>query len=233
MNEMLRLACRKAGKILQSDALLDKYASDYYNYGRENILCECPKCKCPAAGGRRYSFVYIDESRRLMYFDVPKAASTTIRNAFFQNRSSASMRNPKRGLDEYTKFTFVRNPWDRMVSNWKMFTSQPARIGQLRSMTNKDLKKFDDFVYFAITMSNHHWQPQSMFTPEKLDFIGKLETFDDDMNNLRELVGEAPLNLKKHNTTHRKRYQEYYSTSLVDVVADYYNEDIAKFGFRF
>jgi hypothetical protein len=41
------------------------------------------------------------------------------------------------------------------------------------------------------------------------------------------------LNLKKHNTTQRKRYQEYYSTSIVDVVADYYNEDITKFGFSF
>lgn len=143
------------------------------------------------------------------------------------------MRNPKNGLDQYTKFTFVRNPWDRMVSNWKMFTTQPARIEQLRSMTGNDLGKFDDFVHFAIGMSNHHWQPQSMFTPEELDFIGKLETFDDDMNRLRELIGEAPLNLKKQNTTQRKRYQEYYSSSLVDVVADFYKEDIEKFGFSF
>ncbi|MBT7067813.1 MAG: sulfotransferase family 2 domain-containing protein [Verrucomicrobia bacterium] len=171
---------------------------------------------------------------KLMYFDVPKAASTTIRRALFQNKSSASLRNPKKELASYLKFTFVRNPWDRMVSNWKMFTTQPRRIAQLRTMTNEDLTEFDHFVEFAVSKGNHHWQPQVLFTPDKLDFTGKVEHFDRDMNRLLRAMGREPLELEKRNTTNRNHYHDYYnSPSTIDQVAKLYRDDIERFDYQF
>ncbi len=233
MNEHLRLFCWKAGKRLKNDPILKKFAPHYFKYAKENIPCECPACKCPAGSFYRYSFAYIDEIQKIIYFDVPKSASTTIRRAFFDNKTSMSMTNKKDSLESYFKFTFVRNPWDRMVSNWKMFTTQPTRINQLKTMTDDDLSKFEDFVHFAIKKPNHHWQPQSLYTPEKLDFIGKLETIDTDMNKMRELLNQAPLKMEKHNSTKRNEYQVYYTPSLIDLVAEFYQEDIKKFDYIF
>lgn len=225
--------CWKVGKKTKNTGLLERSAPHFYQFARDHIACDCPKCKCPARSAWHYSFVYIDEPAKLMYFDVPKSASTTIRKAFFDDRSSASLRNPRKGVESYLKFSFVRNPWDRMVSNWKMFTTQSARIEQLRSMTLKDLSRFEDFVDFAVANANHHWQPQVMFLPETLDFIGKLECFDEDMNRLLSLLGKDPVDLKKRNSTRRDRYQEYYTPRSIEVVSDYYRKDIEMFGYRF
>ena len=88
MNEHFRLACWKAGKLLNNDQILKKYAPHYFKYAKANIPCECPACKCPAGSFNRYSFAYIDETQKIIYFDVPKAASTTIRRAFFDKKKS-------------------------------------------------------------------------------------------------------------------------------------------------
>lgn len=233
MNERIRFACWKAGKKLGSNRLKNKFAPESYKYAERHIPCVCPGCKCPAGSHCRYSFVYIDESHRLMYYDVPKSASTTIRKAFFGNELSASMTNPKYDLEKYFKFTFVRNPWGRMVSNWKMFTTQPSRIAQLKTMTREDLSRFEDFVYFAIKNSNHHWQPQAIYTPKNINFIGKIESFDVDMERMLTLISKSPKEMGKHNSTQQIRYQDCYTPSLADVVAEFYLDDIERFDYQF
>jgi hypothetical protein len=233
MNENIRSAGWTVGKFLKNTNLLDRFSPDNYLHAKAYISCECPTCQCPARSACRYSFVYIDEGKRLMYFDVPKSASTTIRKAFFDNKLSASMTNPQTKRGDYFKFAFVRNPWDRMVSNWKMFTTQPPRIDQLKSMTDADLSNFGDFVDFAIRKSNHHWQPQALYVPEDIDFLGKIETFGEDMGKLLELTHQPPLELGRHNSTERKKYQDYYTPELVDVVGAFYQDDIKRFDYQF
>lgn len=210
------------------------YKPRYYRYAQRKIPCECPLCLCPYRGTGAYSFTYISEQKRLIYYDVPKCASTTVRTVFFGNDHALSLRNPKGNLDRYFKFSFIRDPWDRMVSNWKMFTTQPYRIKQIRSMTDLDVSRFEDFVHFARRTKNHHWQPQLLYLPDKLDFLGRLETFDQDFERLCEAIGvtRMPRPVRRNNTA-RSRYQDYYTPKLVDVVAEMYAADIDAFGFEF
>ena len=235
MDEKLRLFCLKLSKKLRNEKLVNLFAPHYYRYAQKNIPCHCPICECPYRKTLKYSFVYMHEGRKLIYFDVPKCASASIRKFFFRNRNSLSMRNPEEELDKYFKFTFVRNPWDRMVSNWKMFTTKPLRIKQLRSMTDRDLTEFKDFVQFAAHTKNHHWQPQSLYLPEKLDFIGRLETFNEDINRLLDTIGREGMHqpIGHFNKINRKKYWEYYTPSIVDLVAEMYSEDIERFEYRF
>ena len=189
-------------------------ASHYYKYARKNIECQCPLCKCPSQGAMKYSFVYICEERKIIYYDIPKCASTTIREEIFNNNNKLSMSNPSLELNKYFKFSFVRNPWDRMVSNWKMFTNKPYRIKQLKSMTSKDVSKFKNFIRFARERKNHHWQPQYLFLPDKLDYLGKVENFREDFSYVLSMIGENPREVKKHNTTKRDSYWNYYTPEL-------------------
>jgi len=112
---------------------------------------------------RLYRFVWVSEEHRTMYWSLPKCGSSTIRAAMFDRDRRLSLLNPQQSLDSYFKFTFVRNLWDRMVSNWKMFTRVPFRIRQIESMTDRDVSEFPDFVDFAWLQPNHHWQPQALF----------------------------------------------------------------------
>lgn len=206
----------------------------YYRYARENIECQCPLCHCPYRGSLRYSFVRVLEESRLIYYDVPKCASSTIRYLLFNNDHRLSLRNPRDDIGEYFRFSFVRNPWDRMVSNWKMFTTRPSRIAQIRSMTDDDVSSFEDFVHFARRMKNHHWQPQVLFLPDELSFLGRLETFDQDFARLCESIGmEVPTLPEKRNATERAHYSDYYTPALVEIVAGMYRDDIERFGYSF
>ena len=224
---------------------------NFYDYAKNNIPCEFVTCNCPSARSIRnfrsirerirkkiknikpYSFTYIDEEKKLAYFDVPKSASTTIRNFFF-NKNPLDYRKKYHGsLDSHFKFSFVRNPWSRMVSNWKMFTTQPKRIYQLKSITSSNLNRFEDFLYFTTKVKNHHWLPQTLFIPQEVDFIGKIESFNEDIKNIFEYVQKPYKKLEKRNKTFESDFRKYYSNQTKDLVAEIYKEDIKRFKYNF
>jgi len=224
--------------IIKSSNILTKqyyyfYNPFYYNYAKENIKCDCSLCGCPGINNYEYSFVYICEKRKFIYYDIPKCASTTLRYLLFQNNNSYSMRDPRMDLDSYFKFAFVRNPWDRMVSNWKMFTSKKFPLKQLHTMTNRDLSRFEDFVNFSVNNHNHHWQPQVLFLPDNLDYIGRVETFEADYKYICNNIGIRAESIEQMNKTDRKSYWNYYNKSTLDLVSKFYSKDIERFGYNF
>ena len=201
------------------------------------IPCACPLCGCPAAGARgNYTFCYVNGP--LVYFDVPKAASTSIRRAFFGPDESMSLRDappPGAGF----RFTVVRNPFARALSNWRMFTTQPARIRQLRSMGGDPDATFAQFLRFAGTTPNHHWVPQSAYVPRDLDLVGRVETFAADFARIRAaatgfgLTGLAATPPHLNGTGDAGAYADHYDPETRELVARHYAEDLARFDYRF
>jgi hypothetical protein len=188
--------------------------------------------------------VHVSEAPRFIYFAVPKCGTTTILHELFGRRhaAAAAPRDPEGDLDDYVKFAFVRNPWARMVSNWKMYTSQPPARAQLRSAPDRDLaelqklERFESFVAFTAEEQNHHWQPQTLFLPEKLDFVGRLESFDDDFRRLCSLLGRTPPATtlpRRHASGSSTPYWEHYTPALVEAVAEAYSSDIEAFDYSF
>ena len=201
------------------------------------IPCACPVCHCPAAGGVAYSFRYVDEDRGCLYFDVPKAASSTIRAKLGIGKlpHPTSLVDPARPRTAYFAFTVVRNPWDRMVSNWRMFTTKPLRKRQLRAMTDRDLTAFADFVAFALETPNHHWVPQVNFVPEDVDFTGRIEDMATTFATLAKRIPYFDPTDEKVNVTAGSGadYRPHYTDALADTVGAFYAADVARFGYRF
>ncbi len=100
-------------------------------------------------------------------------------------------------------------------------------------MTNKDLSNFEKFVHFAAQTKNHHWQPQILYLPDNLDFLGKVENLDEDFSKLCLAIGERPAHVRKMNTTERTEYSHYYTPQLIELVSEMYSEDIKLFGYKF
>lgn len=213
----------------------------YFHYALENIPCEFPNCKCPYKKKEigRYSFVYIHEQLSLIYYSVPKASSSSIRHNFFNNNHVLSIANSKRSEENYFKFTFVRNPWDRVISTWKMFTQRPNLKMQLENLTGKWDYTLGGFLDVIANYQNHHWQPQSIFVPENIDFIGYLDTFEEDMMKLHFLL-KIPFNRnlwknKKNKTIRNSNYQDYFkhNQQLIEKVHEIYESDIKRFQFKY
>jgi hypothetical protein len=232
MNDPLRVGPRGAER-----ADVAASASVYYQYAQRNIRCDSALCHCPARGVGSRCFVFVSEERRFIFFAVPKCGTTTILHELFGGRHTSPPSDPEQDLGEYLKFTFVRNPWDRMVSNWKMFTTEPPARAQLRSTTDRDLaelERFETFVSFTNEANNHHWQPQTLFLPEKVDFVGRLESFDRDFERLCSLIGrDDTIARRRRASGSASPYWEHYTPELVDTVARTYSADVEAFGYEF
>jgi len=235
------LDSRSVDDWLMSDQTNQAIADNrYMRHARAKIPCHCKLCRCPA-NAADYTFTYVCEKRRFIYYDIPKCASSTIRHKLFGDPyplpHEESLVGPEKPLSEYFKFAIIRNPWSRMVSNWRMFTTQPFRIAQLATMTNQDLSSFPDFCEFAVNHPNHHWQPQVNFLPDTPDYLGRMECMDESLKAIAARIPDFdPVNLVI-NGTHVSddpwHYRSYFDQYTLDLVTKFYQQDVDSFGYAF
>ena len=155
-------------------------------------------------------------------------------------------------FDSYLKFSFVRNPWDRMVSFFK-YLGAPQKHGFKEFLMNE----FKNYIW-----TRHHWfvGPQSEFVCDAqgkalVDFIGRFESLQDDFNHVCQQLGLSFLELPHRNKSKNRRlknalrpklflsqdqrvpvfrhYQDYYDDESKEFVAELYRKDIEFFKYRF
>ncbi len=143
-------------------------------------------------------------------------------------------------FDQYFKFCFCRNPWDRLVSLYSYYlqildyqTSRRPKKG-IPGM----LESFEKFVRLSNpenpsspVPSQLQWIMDENEIPN-VNFIGRFENFTEDWNKVCKIVGiNKPLphlNKSAHN-----RYQTYYNDELIQIVEEKYKEDVEFFGYEF
>jgi len=139
------------------------------------------------------------------------------------------------------KFSFVRNPYDRLVSAWShkiIRDKHKLRELPFKKFIEQHLINMDvDFNTFNITNNAfvHHFS--SLMNPkycvEELDFIGKFESFQKDFNTVCNIIGIPTRRLPRTNSTKHKHYTEYYDDESRQIVAEKYAKDIEYFGYEF
>jgi hypothetical protein len=140
---------------------------------------------------------------------------------------------------EYFTFTIVRNPYDKMVSQYKYFTeSQNAKPTKkvkeyFKGYTfKKFLKKFYTKPY--VGDSTHRIIYMDMLHPvDQIDFIGRFENLQEDFDIICEKIGIPQQQLPHNNKTEHKHYTEYYDDETREIVAEKYAKDIEYFGYKF
>lgn len=210
------------------------------------MKCSFKYCSCPAAQKLKgqplaYTFRYVHEGLGLIYYNIPKNASTSIVSAFYSSLNFPSLQPPQKPLAQYFKFAVCRNPWDRALSNYKMFTGhskdpqEVIKVKQIKEFVkNPEKMSFLEFLHFTNTHDNHHWQTQYSFLEgADLDFIGRMENLQHDFNIICDKVGAHNKKLPHKNTTKRKHYSEYYDDETKELVAEKYAKDIEYFGYKF
>jgi hypothetical protein len=187
-----------------------------------------------------------------IFIHVPKNAGQSIRNSLFENLLPGHMKAytyqlifPKRIYDNYYKFAFARNPWDRLASAYLFMKSGGAhekdRLWSEKMLTIYE--SFDSFVKNGLQKDEvqawPHFRPQVDFLRGQngrieLDFIGRFENLRDDFNQIRDHLGlSAELLFINKTKTKREPYQTYYSDELREIAANVYKEDIEVFNYKF
>ena len=165
-------------------------------------------------------------------------------------------------FNNYFKFGFVRNPWDKMISLWlyiedhnfySFLSDHTVGIQARRnySFWDKysgssmeeyvDLNKlcptkisFECFLlYFFNTDMKVIFESGSSFN-KHADFIGKYENLQDDFNFICDKINIPRSKLKFKNKSKRfKNYKKYYNERTKNLVGDIFYDDIKKFNYIF
>lgn len=210
------------------------------------IKCMTNGCSCPSAAGkkRQYTFKYINNQHHFIYYDIPKVGSSSLRRMLFPK--SWPLSNVSPCIDsvqaniipevEYISFTFVRNPYDRILSAWKYFTNDSWAVGRMKknNITFNPNTTFEEFLDVAVNQhADHHWQPQCDYVPHDVQFIGRLENFQNEYNDLCDLIGIPKSTVLHEKKSNRDHYSTYYNDKTKKIVDDVYSQDIKRFGYTF
>jgi hypothetical protein len=209
-----------------------------------------------------YSFIFYGKSRsfivsdrkKVVYIVVPKTGCSSIKSSFTDGTENESLPMHKqisrkfhkiylnRQQKNYFKFSFVRNPFDRVVSCYvhKIEKNENALRGlYLPGIRIKNNETFTSFIHKVSLIpdlfADGHFQSQysilHRYGKPLYDTLGKFENLIDDFEPIRKTYNLLPLphihNMKKGD------WREYYtSRELVDMVYNRYKKDIETFGYQ-
>jgi hypothetical protein len=140
----------------------------------------------------------------------------------------------------YFKFTFVRNPWEQVVSAYH-FLKETFRDNPQVAADESDvaflmpLVDFTTFVRVRRYFSNEY-NMLAHVTDEAgnllVDFVGRVERIDEDFPEICRRIG-IDVKLPHANRSRHQQYREYYTAETRDIVARDFARDIETFGYSF
>ena len=225
------------------------------------------------AGYIRSRMLISHEEPKFIFIHIQKTGGVSISNLL---RRYIPTTTPGRGLrhisarralkqvenpDDYFKFAFVRNPWDRLVS-WYIMIDEARRgvaDGTAGPMRRRLIKKnnlfkyvlrcgptFDEFVknctekqwmgncYYSFTFN------QLRYLTDKngevlVDFIGRFENFEKDISHVFDMLGleASKLEIPHENRSTHSHYSEMYTPETREIVRKRFRRDIEFFGYEF
>ncbi len=136
-------------------------------------------------------------------------------------------------FERFFSFSFVRNPWDREVSEYHYALRGPHR----RHREVKGLKDFDDFLNWRFTSDIKSCKTQRSYLVDingklLVDHVGKVHSMDHDFNEICKMLN-IEATLERKNRSDHRRYVDYYKERTVKMVEEVYKEDVETFGFAF
>ena len=191
------------------------------------------------------------DRHQCIFIHIPKCAGNSISKSLFATSTTHRtaldyqlIYSPKEYKVRF-KFTFVRNPWDRLVSAY-YFLKGGGLNQQDMAWSNQHLSKFNTFDSFVCQWVNKnnvrtgwvHFRPQYLFIcnaltkSSQIDFIGRYESLNRDFQYVARRLS-IPAELVHLNAARaiRPAYHTFYTPKTWQIVAKAYSEDIQLFGY--
>ncbi|HEY0230355.1 MAG TPA: sulfotransferase family 2 domain-containing protein [Dokdonella sp.] len=135
-------------------------------------------------------------------------------------------------FDDYFKFAFVRNPFDRFVSYCAFVSRDTGHFERsplaFMKYVVKELRPLERVLY----------RPQHELLTDAdgrllVDFVGRTEQMQTSYDEICARLGIAAATLEQVNASSHNPYWSYYDEELVDLVGAQYQTDLALFNYRF
>lgn len=142
-------------------------------------------------------------------------------------------------LESAFKFTVLRNPWDRMISQY--FFRRQKLAGFVNAPDERDLPLDEEIFRKQLNKQVGYRQyicarnadgRLRQIEEHAIDFFVRFEHLQDDMDVVADKLGIARTQLVQRNATRHRPYASYYTESLHSAVAEHFATEIAYFGFK-
>jgi len=198
----------------------------------------------------------ISHDLRSIFVHVQKTGGSSIRDALgmaqfdaHKHRFASELRAIY-GADtwnQYFKFAFVRNPWDRLVSWWEMMRRNVVEGRPRNGFQRYVMERAGTFAEFLQQCDTEYrdadgakwiYRNQVDYLTDAddvllVDFVGRFEQLQLDFSRVAARLSVPPITLPRVNATVRRPYTSYDSRELRELVAERYAKDIEAFGYRF
>lgn len=212
-------------------------------------------------------------SNRYLYIRIPKCANSTIaktlahydpdivtdgiaddpRGARTKNRYgtlvSTRVLSPAALTERYFCFTFVRNPYSRVLSAYldKIAGSNQTtdkynmvlRFAGTKRLADVTFAQFVEYLESGGLFENPHWAPMSALLPirrERIHFVGRVEQLDSDLERVvNRVFGEGTFKGTQIRTVGRRNavalQDQYYTGDLAERIYTLYRDDFESFDY--
>lgn len=190
-----------------------------------------------------YQLVKYKFEKDFIFIHINKTAGSSISSLLDMDRmhlTAFTIRNilAEDAWQEKFKFSFVRNPWDRIVSQYH------HRYGKnQQNLQNREID-FQTWVKEVYQEGNPEFiNFHTMFMPQLnwitdpdgkiiVDYIGRYENLQEDIAFIKDkLKIEKPLPHLR--SSKRKHYSSYYDDVTKNIVGDYFKKDIEYLKYEF
>jgi hypothetical protein len=203
----------------------------------------------------QYSLRPFDEYR-CIFVHLPKVAGVSIAKSLFGGLGGSHSHIglyqvvfSRHEFDSYFKFTFVRNPWDRLLSAYAFLRSGGMHESD-RRWSRAHLAQFPTFKDFVLGWVNEenvlsyiHFVPQYRFVCAPfsrrllVDFVGRYEYLERDFAHVQSRLGIDGVALAHHNKgpgpEKRGDFRDHYNATTRRIVERVYRTDLELFGYSF
>jgi len=193
-----------------------------------------------------------------IFVHIYKCGGTSLRKLFYDNLpvtefglSHATAKELKKSFYDCQgyfyfhtayKFTFVRNPFDWVVSLYEFIRGNEAHENY-EEIKDMNFEEFCQWNVDAIQSKKQNINGKLNTMTEFLydddgnllvDFVGRLENIEEDINVITKRLNMPKINMPKMNTSKRKpNYSDYYNDESRRIVEEGFAEDLKNFNYQF
>ncbi|MDP0490493.1 MAG: sulfotransferase family 2 domain-containing protein [Verrucomicrobiota bacterium JB023] len=180
--------------------------------------------------------------RRFCFIHIPKTGGTSIERAFGwyqgnrgdQDHQTLILKQENGSIeDDYFVFTYVRNPWSRMVSWYRNVMRDEKKRKRMKMWPRQS---FPSFV--AKTIKRNQLPPQWDWVKTRndelgVDFVGRFEHLQRDFETICGKLEIDTITLPHEVASTPVDYRSFYEDKTRRLIEDYYRKDIENWGYEF
>ena len=190
-----------------------------------------------------------NDKYRCIFTHIPKAAGLSIESALFSEKVGHKIIlwyefYDAQRFKDYFKFTFVRNPFARVVSAFFFLKNGGLNRFDVQ-WAEQNLSSFKDIHEFVYALENRsfatsilswqHFTPQYAYVTDLkgrilVDFIGKVETIDIDFQYVCSQL-DVRTALPHHNRSNHKNFRTYFNDRMYEIIYNLYKIDFRLFDY--